>query len=113
MIILKSAWIFIHALLLFLLSRFPLFFVQTSAPSSSGHKPTQLCGKERHFAVPSYARRSWIGASAFLCPDFNGQLLGLKLLLLCGKHAASEAQLKSAGAERPFPLFLFTVFLTD
>jgi len=43
-----------------------LFFVQAPAPSSLGHKPTQLCGKVRHFAGLSYARQSYTGASAFL-----------------------------------------------
>src|SRR5690606_28874016 len=41
-------------------------FVQTPAASSLGHKPTQLRGKKRHFAGPSYARQSWTAASAFL-----------------------------------------------
>ncbi|MDQ0427732.1 hypothetical protein QOZ98_000557 [Planomicrobium stackebrandtii] len=36
----------------------PLFSVQTPTASSSGHKSTQLCGKERHFADLPYARQS-------------------------------------------------------
>ncbi len=37
----------------------PLFYVvQTPAPSSLGHKPTQLRGKERHTAGLSNARQS-------------------------------------------------------
>ncbi len=42
------------------------FIVQAPAPSSLGHKPLWLCGKKRRFARSSYARQSYMGASAFL-----------------------------------------------
>ena len=50
--------------------------VQTPAPSSSGHKPTQRRGRERHFAGLSYARQSYMGAYAFrYCPGSSSQPL--------------------------------------
>ena len=42
-----------------------LFYVgQTPAPSSLGHKPTQLRGKKRHTAVLSYARQRSAGCGS-------------------------------------------------
>ncbi|RNF40571.1 hypothetical protein EEX84_03880 [Planococcus salinus] len=51
--------------------------VQTPAARLSGHKPTQLCDRKRHFAGSSYARQAYTAACAFLkCPDSSGQALG-------------------------------------
>src|SRR5690606_3057832 len=40
--------------------------VPTPPAKFSGHKPPRLCGKERRFGNPPYARRTYTAVSAFL-----------------------------------------------
>src|SRR5688572_15219838 len=89
-------------------------YCPASAPSSLGHKPSQLCGKMRRFAGPSYARQSYTGAYAFLTVQLRHPALWVISHPSCAaKCAASPVRLMPGRATRAPTLFLLSSFCSQ